>query len=230
MSRQALWEPIGSMLRAGGWMMLPLVGVALWLAYLLLVRSIQIVKIAWLLQRGDEGGASVPTSQAGGGVVTPQARAREERAILSLQMRDTLLQGQLLSQALIASAPLMGLLGTVSGMIAIFGALAEGDSLQPASGMARGIAQALLTTQLGLGIALPSLLWHRLLNQAAQRLQQRLQLFSLPVSFEEGEGVEAVEILEGRSFSGEIVVRAASGEDAPSSTSRREGGADVSPR
>jgi biopolymer transport protein ExbB len=218
------------MLRAGGWMMLPLVGVALWLAYLLLVRSLQILKIAWLFQRGEERGVSILTSQAGGGVMILQARTQEERAIISLQMRDTLLQGQLLSQSLIASAPLMGLLGTVSGMIAIFGALAEGDSLQPASGMARGIAQALLTTQLGLGIALPSLLWHRLLNQAAQRLQQRLQLFSLPVSFEEGEDVDTGEILEGRSFSEDFAVRAASDEDALFSTSQGEGGADVSPR
>ncbi len=68
-----------------------------------------------------------------------------------------------------AVAPLMGLLGTVTGMIVVF----QGITLFGAGdvqGMAGGISQALVTTVLGLCVAIPTILLHTLLNSRAMRI------------------------------------------------------------
>ena len=58
----------------------------------------------------------------------------------------------------VSTAPLLGLLGTVTGMLATFYALAEGSGGQQTMDMiAAGISEALITTETGLIIALPGL-------------------------------------------------------------------------
>jgi len=60
--------------------------------------------------------------------------------------------------SLIAIAPLLGLLGTVGGMIETFASLETMEMFRPGGGIADGISQALLTTQLGLIVAVPALM------------------------------------------------------------------------
>jgi biopolymer transport protein ExbB len=58
----------------------------------------------------------------------------------------------------VSAAPLLGLLGTVTGMLATFAALASGAGGDKTMGMvAEGISEALVTTETGLVIALPGL-------------------------------------------------------------------------
>lgn len=58
----------------------------------------------------------------------------------------------------VSAAPLVGLLGTVTGMLATFGALASGSGGEKTMNMvAGGISEALITTETGLVIALPGL-------------------------------------------------------------------------
>lgn len=58
-------------------------------------------------------------------------------------------------------APLLGLLGTVTGMLATFSALASGSGGEKTMAMvAGGISEALITTETGLIIALPGLFFH----------------------------------------------------------------------
>lgn len=58
----------------------------------------------------------------------------------------------------VSAAPLVGLLGTVTGMLATFGALADGGGGSKTMNMvAGGISEALITTETGLVIALPGL-------------------------------------------------------------------------
>lgn len=58
----------------------------------------------------------------------------------------------------VSAAPLVGLLGTVTGMLATFGALSTGSGGDKTMGMvAKGISEALITTETGLVIALPGL-------------------------------------------------------------------------
>jgi biopolymer transport protein ExbB len=71
-------------------------------------------------------------------------------------------------------APLLGLLGTVTGMIETFQAMAlfgTGD----ASVMAGGISQALMTTVLGLVVAIPTVLLHTIVNSRSRSIIQVLQ-------------------------------------------------------
>jgi len=58
---------------------------------------------------------------------------------------------------LVAAAPLMGLLGTVIGMLGTFAAISNGGGAETASMVAAGISEALITTQTGLFIALPGI-------------------------------------------------------------------------
>ena len=63
-------------------------------------------------------------------------------------------------QTCVSVAPLLGLLGTVTGMLATFAALASGSGGDKTMGMvASGISEALITTETGLLIALPGLVF-----------------------------------------------------------------------
>lgn len=56
---------------------------------------------------------------------------------------------------LIGAAPLLGLLGTVSGMLATFGGLAGSAARAPVDVISTGVSEALITTQTGLIIGVP---------------------------------------------------------------------------
>lgn len=60
-----------------------------------------------------------------------------------------------LLSTLVASAPLMGLLGTVIGMLSTFSGISLGAGNETVSMISSGISKALVTTQTGLFIALP---------------------------------------------------------------------------
>lgn len=77
-----------------------------------------------------------------------------------------------------ATAPLLGLLGTVTGMmetfrlITVFG---TGD----AKSLASGISEALITTELGLVVAIPALIAHSLLSRKVQGIKSTMEMTSL---------------------------------------------------
>jgi biopolymer transport protein ExbB len=74
-------------------------------------------------------------------------------------------------------APLLGLLGTVTGMISTFDTITMFGSGRPRL-MAGGISEALLTTAAGLAIAIPVLLIHNFLSSRADRLVADTERFS----------------------------------------------------
>jgi len=82
--------------------------------------------------------------------------------------------------------PLLGLLGTVSGMIKTFNVISVQGVGNPAP-LAGGIAEALITTAAGLCIAIPTLVGHRIIKDKAQSL-----IFEMEES-----SIKIVEILEG---------------------------------
>ena len=73
-----------------------------------------------------------------------------------------------------AVAPLLGLLGTVTGMIITFQAITLFGAGDPRL-MAGGISQALITTVLGLSVAIPVLLLHNVVQSRARALTDILQ-------------------------------------------------------
>ena len=89
-----------------------------------------------------------------------------------------------------SAAPLLGLMGTVIGMIEIFGSQAPTGGGNPAL-LAHGISVALYNTAFGLMIAIPSLMFYRYfrgqvdgytldLEQAADRMVPHLMRFAVP--------------------------------------------------
>ncbi len=77
-----------------------------------------------------------------------------------------------------AIAPLMGLLGTVTGMIITFQAITLFGAGDPKL-MAGGISQALVTTVLGLTVAIPTLLLHNLVQGRATKINEILEQESI---------------------------------------------------
>ena len=82
--------------------------------------------------------------------------------------------GLTLLKIISAVAPLMGLLGTVTGMIITFQAITLYGAGDPKL-MAGGISTALVTTVLGLVVAIPMVFMHTLVQSRAKRLTQILQ-------------------------------------------------------
>jgi biopolymer transport protein ExbB len=66
-----------------------------------------------------------------------------------------------------ATAPLLGLLGTVTGMINTFNMITVYGTGDPRT-LAGGISEALITTEFGLIVAVPALLLHAFLNRKAK--------------------------------------------------------------
>jgi biopolymer transport protein ExbB len=73
---------------------------------------------------------------------------------------------------IVTAAPLLGLLGTVIGMIETFNSLGDMSLYSQSGGIAGGISQALITTQMGLAVAIPGLI----VNGVLQRRQKDIQL------------------------------------------------------
>ncbi len=72
-------------------------------------------------------------------------------------------------------APLLGLLGTVMGMIKAFMAIQEMGGKVNAAVLAGGIWEAMLTTALGLAVALPTMVAHSYLTARVDQYEARLQ-------------------------------------------------------
>ncbi len=83
-------------------------------------------------------------------------------------------------------SPLLGLLGTVIGMIKVFSAITLVGVGDPAV-LAGGISEALITTAAGLSVAIPSLMFHRYFTGRVERLV---------VAMEE-EALKMVEVMQG---------------------------------
>ncbi|MED5251750.1 MAG: MotA/TolQ/ExbB proton channel family protein, partial [Pseudomonadota bacterium] len=74
---------------------------------------------------------------------------------------------------LVVLCPLLGLLGTVTGMIAVFDSLSMSDTHQ-ARAMADGVARATLPTLTGMAIAVVGMLFISRLEHVIRREDQRL--------------------------------------------------------
>jgi biopolymer transport protein ExbB len=121
------------------------------------------------------------------------ANAKRGRDIMKEAMEEAAsqvshdLQRYMTTLGIIASiSPLLGLLGTVVGMIQVFTALML-EGAGNANVLAGGISQALITTAAGLSVAIPALMFHRFFLRRIDELM---------ISMEQ-EAVKLAEILQG---------------------------------
>jgi len=99
------------------------------------------------------------------------SRHRIEDLSASLFMRvDSKINARLwILDTIVTAAPLLGLLGTILGIMDTFSALSSGGISDPAA-VSRGIAAALVATAIGIGTALLGLVAHNLLHRQADVL------------------------------------------------------------
>ena len=109
-----------------------------------------------------------------------KARIEEDADIAELRITEAVLREvprlerfQAFLRLCVAAGPLLGLIGTVVGMIITFQSITESGSSDPKL-MATGIGQAMIATVLGLGIAIPLLFANALLNSLSRGVVQIL--------------------------------------------------------
>lgn len=170
----------------GGFVMLPLVLVAIALWYALAIRYLTIrpgsMDARQLLRYVREQRPlpdSVPAAAVGLAMAIRQRsagreelRSRINEAFSGIRMQ--LSRHRSLARSLTAVAPLLGLLGTVDGMIETFDSLAEMALYTQSGGIAGGISRALFTTQMGLAVSIPGLLAGRMIDRREENIKLQL--------------------------------------------------------
>jgi biopolymer transport protein ExbB len=146
-----------------GYIIIALGGVGLLIA---LWRLVALLQISTGMRRQLSDKLAAKDDNALGRVMIASLGDRSDTELLEARLDEAVLRelpaierGQSIIKLLAGIAPLMGLLGTVTGMIATFQAITAFGS-GDAKLMAAGISQALITTVLGLVVAVPLLLLH----------------------------------------------------------------------
>lgn len=110
------------------------------------------------------------------------ASRHQDRAVMKEAVEDTgrhvvhELERYLNTLGTIAAvSPLLGLLGTVTGMIRTFSALTSAGGANDPAALAGGISEALITTAAGLMVAIPALVAHRYLRGRVDALVVRME-------------------------------------------------------
>lgn len=104
-----------------------------------------------------------------------EAEAREETERVARILLSDLRSGLRPLELIATIAPLLGLLGTVLGMISAFQALQEAGSRADPSMLAGGIWEALLTTAAGMAVAIPASVALTWFEAVADRLRLQLE-------------------------------------------------------
>lgn len=97
-----------------------------------------------------------------------------QRRFFLLHFHRDFFRGHELIKFMIAILPLLGLLGTVTGMISVFETMAYFGNSNPRL-MAQGVAQAILPTMAGMAVAVLSLLAYHFLQLQVKKQQRLLQ-------------------------------------------------------
>ena len=173
------------LVKAGGWLMLPIIACSIVALAIILERfwalrgervvPKHLVAQIWQLHRkGKLTGAHLSTVREGSPLGRILAAGLTNRMHSKEIMKESIeevgrqvvheLERYLNTLGTIASvSPLLGLLGTVIGMIKVFTAITSAGVGNPAV-LAGGISEALITTAAGLSVAIPSLMFHRYLT------------------------------------------------------------------
>ena len=170
----------------GGFVMLPLAIVSIILWYALIFRALTISfnnqNPRRLLARAEKNkvkssgvvarAAVFVTELAEQQLPKPQFKSLVDERLL--EVKQLLGRYRVLVKSLVAVAPLLGLLGTVDGMIETFDSLGEMALFSASGGIAGGISKALFTTQMGLAVSIPGLLIGTMIERKERAINREL--------------------------------------------------------
>ena len=198
--KQSAWVVFYSSLKAGGLIMVPLLFLPLWVLYLTIRKGLQLMvrrrsyhqchKAAMSLIDKEDYDGALRYVKGKKGVMArvleicidrkEHGRHVSERAVREqIMLEFPVLSRGINTIAVIAgAAPLMGLLGTISGMITLFAAVTHYGTGDPKF-LAGGISEALITAKTGLAIAIPTLFIHDLIRNGKDRLLSELEQLSI---------------------------------------------------
>jgi biopolymer transport protein ExbB len=190
-NHSGVYEPMWEIVRAGGWMMGPIILFSVVAAAIILERlwTLQdrrvlppdLTKRVWQLVEANQVNDKViealeQNSPLGKVLAAGLANRHRSRDALMERLEDTgrhvvhELERFLNTLGTIAGvSPLLGLLGTVGGIIKAFNAINAGGMGDPRM-LSGGIAQALITTAAGLCVAIPALIAYRYLRGRVDRI------------------------------------------------------------
>ncbi|PLZ02913.1 MotA/TolQ/ExbB proton channel family protein [Burkholderia sp. WAC0059] len=178
--------------RIAGWIVYPLSLIALAALVIILERAYVFWRFAPVpgVQAGLDGTlnatlAALPERHALRRLMTPLAREAdkpvwwiEERAgTLALEVQRDMSRGLWVLETVVTAAPLVGLLGTIVGMMRAFRLLGDNGLVNPA-GVTGGVAQALVATAIGLVVALVALFAFNYFSRRIDRLVEEMEAFA----------------------------------------------------
>ena len=165
----------------GGWIGYAIIVVAIFGILLALYRWVSLTLTSMKVRKQMKSSTPSTSNPLGRIMQAYEDHKSEDLETLQLHLDEAVLKeipplerGLNLVKVLAAVAPLMGLLGTVIGMIVTFQAITLFGTGDPKL-MAGGISQALITTVLGLIAAVPLLILHAFAAGASRRLGQILE-------------------------------------------------------
>ena len=193
-------ERLKKFFKSGGPVMIPLALLPLWALVLVIIKLVQFTgrrfiarrifrRLVKYLDNDDIGGARSYVQKRKGGAIRTAAPclhpSTSSRKVAESAVKEVLytesnhLGSHLNTLAVIAGvAPLLGLLGTVTGMIRLFEVITRFGTGDPKL-LAGGISEALITTEIGLIIAVPVLLAHNFLRNYKNGITAQLQIGAL---------------------------------------------------
>ena len=154
-----------------------------------LILPREIIEVVESVQPGGDLSVPVDVCRRNPGVLSDVMRVGLEQAGLPWDvMRDavmdvgrqetSLLERHLVWLQTIAQiAPLLGLLGTVLGMIKVFAAITISGLGDPQA-LSEGISEAMITTAVGLGIGIPTLIAYNLLAAKSEALITEIEAYA----------------------------------------------------
>jgi biopolymer transport protein ExbB len=185
------WTNLADAARLGGWVIYPLTVLAIAALAITLDRAYAFWRFA-RMPRWATGDVS-PVAEPSAGLPQQHALRRigrlldDPRAPLwriesrveatAAQIERDMSRGLWLLETIVTAAPLLGLLGTIVGMMHSF-KLIGGDGLVNPSGVTGGVAQALIATAIGLVIALVALFAFNFFSRRIDRLMDDLESFA----------------------------------------------------
>ena len=160
----------------GGYVGYAITAVGVFAFLLAIARVIMLTMMGAAVNSQLKSGEAKTNNPLGRVLLVSQENPNIDTETLELKMAEAVLRetpkleaGLTLLKIIAAVAPLMGLLGTVTGMIITFQAITIFGAGDPKA-MAGGISSALITTVLGLLVAIPTVLLHTVVNGRAQKI------------------------------------------------------------
>lgn len=101
--------------------------------------------------------------------------AEQLKAYTRLQV-TSMERGLFILEIVVSAAPLLGLLGTVTGLVRVFSQISPETGLPDPAAFVEGVSMALTTTIMGLSIAIPALAFNSYLNRRVDTYEAHLEV------------------------------------------------------